>query len=246
LKWEQFWDSTAPMTLATFVPGALSGGHALRPNRPVAIPGPDRKQLRTATPVKLSAADSVNAVSYRWRITSNPANATLTNTTSVRPTFTALLAGTHTVELIVNDGARDSDPVTLTLVAADANPDPNSIRWANIRNILQNTGAIAPATPCTACHVVASGNSGPPVFYDDYDRVGDGNPTSTANVHQFYLDMRARLNFTDVEASFLLRRPSGHHHPGGLLDGFDVDNQIGGNRTHYDTILNWIMNGAPE
>jgi len=248
LKWEQFWDSTAPMTLANFVPFALSGGNVLRPNRPVAIPGPDRKQLKTGTAVKLSAADSVNAVSYRWRITSQPAGTppTLTNANTVRPTFTPNVDGPYTVELIVNDGTSDSAPVAQTLVSAAANPDPNSIRWANIRNILQNTGGISPATPCTGCHFSGIGNNGPPVFYDDYDRVGDGTPTSAANVHQFYLDMRARLNFTDVEASFLLRRPSGHHHPGGLINGFDVDSQIGGNRTHYDTVLNWIQNGAPE
>jgi mono/diheme cytochrome c family protein len=247
LKWEQFWDSTAPATLAALVPGATSGGTVLRPNRPVAIPGPDRRRLRTGSAIRFSAADSVNAVNYRWRVTSQPAGTppTLTNINTVRPTFTPNVDGIYTVELIVNDGTSDSAPVTQTLVSAAANLDPNSIRWADIRNILQNTGGILPATPCTACHFVASGNNGPPVFYDDYDRDGD-SLVNAADVHQFYLDMRARLNFTDVEASFLLRRPSGHHHPGGLLNGFDVDNQIGGNRTHYDTILNWIMNGAPE
>jgi len=203
--------------------------------------------LKTGVAVKLSGADSINAVSYRWRITSaNFANATLANPNTVRPTFTPNIDGIFKVELIVNDGSTDSAPTTQTLVSAAANPDPNLIRWQDIRNILQNTGGITPATPCTGCHFVASGNFGPPVFYDDYDRVGDGNPTSAANIHQFYLDIRARLNFTDVEASYLLRRPSGHHHPGGLLTGFDVDNQIGGNRVHYDTILNWVANGAPE
>jgi hypothetical protein len=247
LKWDQFWASAAPAALAAFVPGATSGGNTLQPNRPVAIPGPDRMRLRTGTAVKLSGADSINAASYRWRITSaNAANATFSGLNTVRPTFTANVAGLYTVELIVNDGSSDSTPVTQTLVSAAANPDPNSIRWQDIRNILQNTGGILPGTPCTGCHFVASGNFGPPVFYDDYDRVGDGNPVSAANVHQFYLDMRARLNFTDVEASLLLRRPSGHHHPGGLLDGFDVNNQGTGNRVHYDTILNWIANGAPE
>jgi len=246
LKWDQFWASAAPTTLAAFVPGALSGGSAIQPTRPVALPGPDRMRLKTGSAVKLSGADSINAVSYRWRITSsNAANAALANPNTVRPTFTANIDGIFTVELIVNNGSMDSAPATQTLVSAAANPDPNSIRWQDIRNILQNTGGITPGTPCASCHDSGSGNFGPPVFYNDYDRNGD-SLVDAADVHQFYLDIRARLNFTDVEASFLLRRPSGHHHPGGLLDGFDVNNQTTGNRVHYDTILNWIVNGAPE
>ncbi len=249
LKWEQFWDSAAPMTLAGFVPGAMSGGSVLRPNRPVAIPGPDRIAPINAV-FKLSGATSINATSYRWRVTSGLGIISAGELTSIRPTFTA--PGTNgaitTVELVVSDGVSNSDPVTMTITASSAVTvlNPSAIRFADIKNILQNTGGITPATPCTGCHTNAAGNNGPPVFYNTYDRVGSGNANDAANLHQFYLDIRARINFTDVEASFILRRPSGHHHPGGLLNGFDVDNQIGGDRTHYNTILNWIMNGAPE
>ena len=255
LKWEQFWDSTAPMTLATFVPGALSGGNALRPNRPVAIPGPDRTII-TGVATKLSAADSVNATSYSWRVTSqSPAGPapTLTNANTIRPTFTANANGVYTLELIVSDGTSNSSPATLTIGAVASLTDgagfvtiadPAAIRFSHIRTILQeNTTTYF----CASCHTNTAGNNGPPVFYNDYDRVGDGNPTSAANVHQFYLDMRARLNFTDVEASFLLRRPSGHHHPGGLIPNFDSNITPGSaGRGAYDIFLNWILNGAPE
>lgn len=247
LKFNQFWESTAPVTLAPFIPGAIDGsGNVLQPTRPVAIPGPNRT-VRTGIGARLSAADSVNASSYRWRITSlNAANATLANANSVRPTFTAIMDDTYTLELIVNDGTRDSAPATQTITASSAIMDPSAVRFSHIRNILQ--GAVAPAAPCTAggCHTDPVANpGGPPVYYTDYDRDGDTD-TDADDMHQFYLDVRARINFVNVESSLLLRRPSGHHHPGGLLDGFDINNQIGGNRSHYDTFLNWILNGAPK
>ena len=85
------------------------------------------------------------------------------------------------------------------------------------------------------------------MYYSPYDRVGDGNPASAANDHQFYLDVRARINFTDVESSRLLFRPSGHHHPGDLIANFDTSVTPGNaGRGAYDIFLNWILNGAPE
>ena len=63
-------------------------------------------------------------------------------------------------------------------------------------------------------------------------------------MHQFYLDIRARVNFADPEDSPILRKPSGHHHGGGLISGFDLNTP--GGRYYYDIFLEWIMNGAPE
>ncbi len=246
LKFNQFWGSTAPMTLAAFVPGAIDGsGNVLEPTRPVALPGPDRT-VRTGVAAKLSAAESRNASSYRWRITSaNAANATLADANSIRPTFTANVNGAYTLELIVNDGVRDSDPASLTIVASNAFPDPASVRFSDIRATLQSAGAPAPATFCDACHVNTDPH-GPPVYYNDYDRNGD-MLVNAADLHQFYLDIRARLNFANVESSRLLQRPSGNHHPGGLVAGFDTSLAPGNaGRVHYDTFLNWILNGAPE
>ena len=68
-----------------------------------------------------------------------------------------------------------------------------------------------------------------------------------SDLHQFYIDVRARINFVNVESSPLLRRPSGNHHHGGLLSGFDTSLPVAdAGRVHYDTFLNWILSGAPE
>jgi hypothetical protein len=59
--------------------------------------------------------------------------------------------------------------------------------------------------------------------------------------------VRGRINFTDIVASPLLRKPSGNHHNGGSRPGFNAS-QTPGNvgRADYDMVLNWILNGAPE
>jgi len=252
LKWEQFWESSAPATLASWITGAMSGGSVLQPTRPVAIPGPDRT-IVTNVAIKLSAAESVNATSYRWRVTSsNSANTILTNANTIRPTFTATSNGVYTVELIVSNGTTDSAPATLTIGAVASLTDgaslvtvtdPANIRFSHIRTILQD---MTVNYFCASCHDNTN-PSGPPVYYTTYDRVGDGNAASAANLHQFYLDIRARINFTDIESSRILFRPSGHHHPGALITNFDTSVTPGSSgRGAYDIFLNWILNGAPE
>jgi hypothetical protein len=57
-----------------------------------------------------------------------------------------------------------------------------------------------------------------------------------------YLQVLQRVNFKEPVESLLLRKPSGNHHFGGLIGGFDLD----GDRTNYDLFLNWILNGAPR
>ena len=84
------------------------------------------------------------------------------------------------------------------------------------------------------------------MFYADYDRNGDGviDATDTA---WLYAEVRSRLNFTDIVASPLLRKPSNNHHFGGLQDGFDTSKVPGDPaRVNYDLILDWILSGAPQ
>ena len=258
LKYNQFWSSTAPATLAPFIPGATDGsGNVLPPTRPVAIPGPDRT-VRPGT-TKLSAAESViprpdratqpdlkpsategvNA-SYHWRVVTGPCTMASSQANLIRPTLSTSV-GTCTIELIVSDGNTNSDPAILTVVVS--NTAPSGTSFLDIRSILQG------ASGCSAggCHTNPTANpGGPPVYYTDYDRDGDMD-IDASDLHQFYIDVRARINFANVESSSLLRRPSGNHHHGGLLSGFDTSLPVAdAGRVHYDTFLNWILAGAPE
>jgi mono/diheme cytochrome c family protein len=249
---EKFWSTSSEYsTLATWLQGlgytTFSGSTVLQPGRPIADPGPDRT-VRFG-PTTLSAANSLYATGYSWSITTNPGNAgSLTNPTSATPQFTATANGTYVLQLVVSNGAVTSDPASLTLVVNNAlTPDPASIRFSDIKTVLQSAGAT-----CTNCHssTPASGQPRPPIFYNDYDRDGIGGIDATDDLW-FYTELRGRINFTDIAASPLLRKPAGHHHRGTPLGTpltrFDASLPPGSaGRANYDLFLNWILNGAPQ
>ena len=146
------------------------------------------------------------------------------------------------MQLIASNGTTQSTPASLTLVVNNAlTPDPSAIRFADIKTVLQN-----PVT-CVTCHTPpGTAAIKPPIFYSDIDRNGDGivNATDTS---WMYKEVRGRVNFTDIVASPLLRKPSNNHHNGLLQTGFDASLAPGdAGRANYDLFLNWILNGAPE
>jgi hypothetical protein len=83
---------------------------------------------QTETPVQLNGSGSHdvdnNPLTYFWSFTSKPegSTATLSNETTLTPTFTPDLAGTYVLQLIVNDGQLDSDPDTVTITVPDTTP----------------------------------------------------------------------------------------------------------------------------
>jgi hypothetical protein len=55
----------------------------------------------------------------------------------------------------------------------------------------------------------------------------------------------ARVNPEYIEDSLVLKKPSGNHHYGGLIGGFDTSVSVGSfNRANYDMFVNWIAEGA--
>jgi hypothetical protein len=100
---------------------------------------------------------------------------------------------------------------------------------------------------CTNCHSPTGQLPRPPVFYTNEDRNGDGTVGDATDDLWFYNEVRSRINFTELAASPLLRKPSGNHHGGNKLAGFDADAAPGSAaRVNYDLFLNWILNGAPQ
>jgi hypothetical protein len=256
---EDFWSSGKADMLATFLDGVGqpvardSSGAVLRPGRPVADPGPARWIRQGAT--TLSAAQSLFSTTYSWSVVSGPngavppASFTLTNPGSVQPTFSASANGTYVLRLVTGNGTTQSAPALLTLVVDNglAQTTPSAVRFAHIKTVLQVTA------PCTACHTSPGVpppfpfSDIPPIFYTDIDRNGDGVVNATDDFW-FYTELRGRINFTNIVASPLLRKPSGNHHSGGQLNGFDTSLPPGDpsdGRINYDLFLNWILNGAP-
>ncbi len=246
LVYDKFYTSTMPDRIGTFLETqgykVRDGqGQMLKPGRPVADPGPARLVKPGAT--QLTATMSLFANSYEWSIVSGPAGATLTNTTTSQPTFTANTNGTYVVQLVVGNGTQKSDPAQLSVrVDSSLTYTPTQLRFADVKAVLQS-----PTTGCTnsGCHNGGGGNKAP-VIYADIDRNGDGVINSVDD-DWLYAEVRSRVNMTDYVASALLRKPSNNHHNGQLRPGFDTSVAVGeAGRANYDLFVNWIVNGAPR
>ena len=91
---------------------------------PVANAGAAQRVI-TGASVTLDGSGSSDAdrdlLTYSWAFTSMPAGsiASLSSSTIVKPTFTTDIAGSYTLNLVVNDGKVNSTISTVTITAAD-------------------------------------------------------------------------------------------------------------------------------
>lgn len=255
LIYDKYWSTPSIFqTMGNYLVSDLTGGGfaagyadgASMPGRPIADPGPGRVVKQGAT--ALSAAMSLYASNYQWTLVSGPiGGAMLSNATTASPTFTASQDGTYGIQLSAsNASGAISAPVLLTIVVNNSLPySPSALRFADIKPLLQGGGG-----QCQTCH--RPGGDGtviPPMWFVDYDRAGTGNAADATNLLWLYTEVRGRINFTDIVASPLLRKPSGNHHNGGSRIGFNTSlltppGAVG--REDYDKMLGWILNGAPQ
>ncbi|MEO5692129.1 MAG: hypothetical protein ABIQ72_03315 [Usitatibacter sp.] len=245
IVYDAFWGSTRPQAVATFLQAQGynvrdASGAVLRPGRPIADAGPDRVVLPGSN--QLSGAQSLYTTGYAWSLVSGPAGATLTETATARATLTANTAGMYVIQLVTTGGSLTSPPVQVKVVVDPALPiAPGAVRFADIKALMQGNNL------CTQCHSPTGTEPHPPVWYSQEDRNGDGTVADATDDTWFYNEVRSRINFTDIAASPLLRKPSGHHHKGNLLAGFNSEAAPGdAARARYDLFQNWILNGAPQ
>ncbi len=244
--------------IGSFLPDFSHGnpdGSVDRPGNAHADAGPDRTV--SALPATLSAEDSFFAESYSWTLESSPAaGARLDDAATPRATLAGSAGdGDYVVRLAVTDanGNLDTDTATITvdstvMINSTVVPAPRDLRFRTsgaitIRDILQNG---AGGTSCTSCHASggAYGGTGIPVWWTDgadQSIAGKG----PADLPSLYDRAMARVNLRDPETSLILRKPSGNHHNGLLIGGFDLD---GASTDHlaYDMFYTWIIEGAPQ
>lgn len=263
VEFEAMWqggqsDDEAAM-IGSFLPDFSHGnadGSIDRPGAAHADAGPDRTV--SGLPATLSAEDSFYASTYEWTLVSAPAGAQLKGANTARAT----LAGTggdddYVVQLTVTDGTgnRESDSVTITvdstmMITGLGNvPAPRDLRFetsgaVTVSDILQN-GAGGQA--CTNCHApeasAASPRPGIPMWWTaGTDQTPAGATTTTPALYDRAM---ARVNLRDPNTSLILRKPSGNHHNGALITGFDTDGAAA-DHLAYDMFYTWIVEGAPR
>jgi RHS repeat-associated protein len=105
---------------------------AARPNAaPTANAGPDQT-VQKGSVVSLDGSGSFDPdgdpLTFLWSFISIPAgsSATLTNPTTVSPTFTADRSGDYVIRLVVNDGRIDSAPDSLVVISVNDPPVANA------------------------------------------------------------------------------------------------------------------------
>jgi glucodextranase-like protein/K319-like protein len=100
-------------------------------SKPVAHVGQDQT-VPVGSTVTLTGTGSHDvdrdSLIFQWALIAKPtgSTATLSNSTSIQPTFGADLVGLYVAQLIVNDGMENSDPVTVTITAGNAPPVANA------------------------------------------------------------------------------------------------------------------------
>ena len=116
---------------------------------PVADAGADQNALLGDT-VMLDASGSGDAdgdpLAYAWSLTSRPeaSTAVLSDTAAMMPSIAVDLAGTYVAQLIVNDGALDSAPATVTIIADRSDLVINEAAWSARNRELEVSGSGEP------------------------------------------------------------------------------------------------------
>lgn len=229
-NYNSFWRDPdgAPALLASFLPGFdhyNSQGRVVEPGLPVARTGASRTLV---SPAQLDGSASLFADTLQWEVLQAPAGDwSLSDAESARPVLTAPTDGLYRLRLTAsNDRGTDSAEVELQVNSGMATVPGDLTFTDHVAPVLQSSSA-GTREACTNCHTPgALTYRGIPVFFTDSGTL--------------YRDVMARVDLADPENSPLLRKPIREQHGGGVV--IDRDDPDG--RALYETLVNWIREGA--
>lgn len=227
---ELFWQPpySAPALLANFLPGfdvLNSDGEIQPPGLPVA-----RLELQRLAnfPVRLNGEASYFAQTFQWTIISGPVghDGSLENADQKIAELTGSMNGEYVIGLQVAN-SRGSHSTEMNVIIDNTREPATALNFVDdIKPLLQTQ--LFNLRTCQSCHNPVVGVEGIPVHYDDTN-------------DQLYADVRARVNLKAPMDSLLLQKPTRHQHGGGKR--FDLGTSLG--EESYNTILQWIVSGAP-
>jgi hypothetical protein len=257
IVYQDFWRSSAPNLLAAYIDSVLGAGtatdgsgNALQPGRPIADAGPALRMARAGAGATLSGADSLFASSYTWEVLSSPVggDAVITSANAQTATFQASVAGDYTVRLTAANGSQSSTDTTTITVSASF-PDPSTIRFAHVLDVLRNNPhAASQSCDSSGCHAQTSPSgmaTGGPIIYSAIDRNGSGGGEDATDLDWLLQQLRGRVNLTDTTASALLRKPTGSHHNGGTPVNLSAGPGLAAALTSFSKVYYWALNGMP-
>jgi hypothetical protein len=227
-NYEKFWEDPEgpPSRLASFLTGFDVFNDAREveaPGKPFARPGENRQ---ARSPVQLTGSESLFSDRYQWEVIDAPvaASYSLSSDTALSPVFTTDTDGEYEIQLTVSNSSGASDTESFILTIDSQGIDQSALTFVDdIRPILGSDSLLL----CSSCHNGTTGRQGIPVHYDD------------ANPNQ-YRDVLARVNLAAPQDSLLLLKPTQVQHGGGI----QIDRTTTDGETRYQTLLNWIREGA--
>ncbi len=176
---------------------------------PVANAGPDQTVMVDSTVGLNGNASSDpdgNPLTFSWTFTQKPSGstATLSNATSVIPSFVPDLPGQYTVQLIVNDGVVNSAPDSVVITA-----QPNNIQLALVGTPLIGVSRQVPVQ-ITLPSPAPAGGVAVTVSSDNTNVVTVG-PPNTANIAQGATTAQLILNGIAVGSTTLHATAPGYN-----------------------------------
>ena len=242
--YDRFWENiNIPETLATFLNSSrvLANQDLLTPGRAIANPGPFREAALGK--INLNGNGSLFAGATTTTTTTTPRTCTrrgctpgtTTTTTTTDSVFewtlTSVPAGSNAVLIDANQANASfvadvpGDYIAQLVVGANPSSPPAEvvIRVDPTARPISFVGDVAPVfNACAACHL------------------GFDNPRFN-NTAILYSNVINYVNTDDPINSSILTKPSGQHHGGGTIPGFETTVS-----EDYQTILNWILEGAAD
>jgi len=218
--WDRFWETPfLPKTMAEFMNSSklLEDDGILSPGRPIANAGPVREAALGR--VNLNGNGSVftgGTNDFIWTFVSKPAD-------SAAILQNTNQAGTSFIADVPGDYVAQ---LVVNDGLGETPPSPPAEVVIRVSGTTLGTSFVKDITPifniCAVCHL------------------GFDNPRFN-NQQTLYDNVINFVNTDDPINSPILRKPAGQHHGGGTVQGFES-----AGADNYKTVLQWILEGAPD